>query len=296
MSVGASLPAGMLLALASGDSAYVPLALAFTPWTWSEHGPFALQFSRPLLYCVLYCAGLGVGAHGLERGLLAPDGLLARRWAVWLACALASFLLWMGLTALAMSFVPAAPFVLQVAVDISFALACASGCFFAVAVCLRFGAIRSRIFDSLAENAFGMYLFHYMFVVWLQYALLLGMAWFAIAKAMIVFAGHAPAPGQWPSPRVSFRSVRNSSGPNGRLLCTCSLTPSGFRRPVHGCTATTSATDRGSLDLPSPIKHDVADLSGSHPETCFRIGSASSRRSSGSSSPSFWSQSKWDCF
>jgi peptidoglycan/LPS O-acetylase OafA/YrhL len=168
--------------------AYVPLALAFTPWAWSVRGPFALQFSRPLLYAVYYVAGLAVGAYGLDSGLLAPGGVLARRLAVWLAGALASLLLWMGLTALAMSYPEAAPLGLQVAVDTSFALACASGCFLVVAGCLRFGAIRSRILDSLAENAFGMYLFHYVFVVWLQYALL-GAALPAIAKAMIVFGG-----------------------------------------------------------------------------------------------------------
>jgi hypothetical protein len=168
--------------------AYVPLALIFTPWTWSERGPFALQFSRPLLYCVMYFAGLAVGAHGLERGLLAPEGILARRWSIWLAGALASVLLWMGLTALAMSEAPSAPLVLQIAVDISFAVACVSGCFFVVAGCLRFGAARSRILDSLAENAFGMYLFHYLFVVWFQYGLL-DVALPAIPKALIVFAG-----------------------------------------------------------------------------------------------------------
>ena len=168
--------------------AYVPLALVFTPWTWSDHGPFALQLSRPLLYAVVYLAGLGIGACGIERGLLATDGMLARRWVLWLAGALASFLSWMGLTALAMRYQAAAPLGLQVAVNIGFALACVSGCFFVVAICLRFGAKRSRIFDNLAENAFGMYLFHYPFVVWLQYALL-GAAFVAIAKAMIVFGG-----------------------------------------------------------------------------------------------------------
>jgi glucans biosynthesis protein C len=182
-------PGRYFIGLATASAlAYVPLALAFTPWNWAEHGPFALQFSRPLLYAVYYVSGLGLGAYGLERGLLAPQGMLARRWAVWLTGAVASFLLWMGLTALAITYPRSAPLGLQVAVDISFALACASGCFFIVAGCLRFGAIRSRIFDSLAENAFGMYLVHYVFVVWLQYALL-GVALFAIAKAMTVFGG-----------------------------------------------------------------------------------------------------------
>jgi hypothetical protein len=55
-------------------------------------------------------------------------------------------------------------------------------------MCLHFGTNRSRIFASLSNNAFGMYLFHYIFVVWLQYAVL-GMAWFAIAKAVAVFCG-----------------------------------------------------------------------------------------------------------
>jgi peptidoglycan/LPS O-acetylase OafA/YrhL len=168
--------------------AYVPLALIFTPWSWSEHGPLALQFSRPLIYAVFYFAGLGVGAYGLDRGLLAPDGMLARRWAIWLAGALASFVLWMGLTALALDDTTAPPFALRLAIDIGYAVACTSGCAFVIAGCLRFGAIRSRILDSLAESAFGIYLFHYVFVVWLQYALL-GVALFAIAKATIVFGG-----------------------------------------------------------------------------------------------------------
>jgi hypothetical protein len=182
-------PGRYFIGLATASAlAYVPLALAFTPWLWSEQGPLALQFSRPLLYAVYYFAGLGVGSYGLERGLLAAEGMLARRWGVWLASALASFIAWMGLTALALSYTTAAPFVLQVGVDTSFALASTSGCFFMMAACLRFGAIRSRIFDGLSNNAFGMYVLHYVFVVWLQFALL-GVALFAVGKAMIVFGG-----------------------------------------------------------------------------------------------------------
>ena len=60
--------------------AYVPLALAVTPFAWSERGPFALQLSRPLLDAVFYFAGLGLGAYGIERGLLAAKGMLAQHW------------------------------------------------------------------------------------------------------------------------------------------------------------------------------------------------------------------------
>jgi glucans biosynthesis protein C len=184
-----SRPGRYFVVLAGASAlAYVPLALVFTPWTWSDHGPFALQLSRPLLYSVLYFAGLGVGAHGLECGLLGPEGMLMRRWALWLAGALVSFVLWMGLTALAMTYESAVAPGLQVAVDFSFAVACVAGCFAAVAGSLRFATTHSHILGSLAENAMGMYLIHYLFVVWLQYALV-GVALFAVAKAISVFGG-----------------------------------------------------------------------------------------------------------
>jgi hypothetical protein len=167
--------------------AYVPLALAFTPMAWAGHGPLAFQYSRPLLYAVFYFAGLGVGAFGLDNGLLAPGGPLARNWLSWLTAALASFVLWMGLTALAMNDKPTASAGLRILVDGSFALACAGGCCFVLAACLRFGVRRSGAFDSLANNAFAIYLLHYAFVVWLQYALL-GVALFAVAKGLLVFS------------------------------------------------------------------------------------------------------------
>jgi len=67
-------------------------------------------------------------------------------------------------------------------------LACAGGCFCVMAGCLRFGTVRRPLLDSLANNAFAIYLLHYVFVVWLQYALL-GVALFAVAKGTLVFSG-----------------------------------------------------------------------------------------------------------
>ncbi|HEY4173240.1 MAG TPA: acyltransferase [Rhodopila sp.] len=165
--------------------AYVPMAVIFTPMNWSNHGIFAVQFCRPLHYAVYYLAGLAVGAYGLERGLLAPDGKLARSWPTWLGLALGFQMLWMGLSALSMIEAASNSVVLSVAVALSFVLACASGGFFVMGACLRFATRRSKILNDLAGKSFGMYLFHYVFVVWLQYALL-GVALFAFAKAMIV--------------------------------------------------------------------------------------------------------------
>jgi hypothetical protein len=166
--------------------AYVPLALAFTPMAWADRGPLSIQLCRPLLYLVFYLAGLGVGAGGFEQGLLASDGALARGWARWLAGASLSFAWWLGLMDLSLM-TRSAPLALQIAIDVAFAITAASGCFAALAVSLRFARSYSRVLDGLAKNALGLYVVHYPFSLWLQYALL-GVAVFAIAKAMIVLA------------------------------------------------------------------------------------------------------------
>jgi peptidoglycan/LPS O-acetylase OafA/YrhL len=164
--------------------AYVPLALVFTPWSWAARGPFGLQFSRPLLYLVFFIAGLAAGARGFDRGLLAPEGMLVRRWGLWLIGALTASVLWMGLTALSMK-ENGGPLGLRVMVGVSFAFACTGGCLAALSGCLRFAKTRSRVLDSLSSNAFGIYVLHYPLVVWLQYTLL-GVALFAVMKAAIV--------------------------------------------------------------------------------------------------------------
>jgi surface polysaccharide O-acyltransferase-like enzyme len=172
---------------AASALAYVPLAIAFTPWRWADHGPLALQFSRPLLYALYYFLGLVVGAAGLERGLLASGGVLARGWRLWLALAATFLFAWMGLTGLTLSEGASSPLLLQLAADIAFAATCAASLFFAMALALRFGALRSPLLDSLARNAMGIYILHYAPVVWLQYALL-GTSLPAVAKAAIVFS------------------------------------------------------------------------------------------------------------
>jgi len=172
--------------VAASALAYVPLALVFTPWEWTDTGFFALQLSRPLLYTVYFFTGVGIGVEGLDLGLVAADGALARRWAWWLAAAMASLVLWMAMTSLTLN--GPAPVGVQAAADLSFVLACAAGCFFFIAASLRFTKTRSPMLLSLSINAYSLYLLHYVFVVWLQYVLL-PYALFAVVKGLIVFGG-----------------------------------------------------------------------------------------------------------
>jgi len=177
--------AGLVIASAL---AYVPLALTFTPSAWVAFGPFGFQLSRPLHYAVYFFAGVGIGARGIERGLFATDGALVRRWPVWTGTAVGLLLVWMAFTALTMTGPGSTSLGLQILDDLSFVLACFSSCFAVLALVLRFAARRSRMLDALKRDAYGMYLVHYAFVVWLQYALL-GIGLDAVAKGSIVFGG-----------------------------------------------------------------------------------------------------------
>jgi len=190
-------------------AAYAPLALLFTPWTWSNWGPVSVQLCRPLLYAAYFCAGLGVGTVGLGKGVLRVDGVAARKWASWMAAAGASLALWLGLTALALRPGSSAPLLLNAAGDAIYALADACSVVFVVAVCLRFGvAGRWPILAKLSDNAFSLYVLHYAPVVWLQYALL-GLAWPAPVKAALVFCGAAAS---CMATIATARSLRHSVG------------------------------------------------------------------------------------
>jgi surface polysaccharide O-acyltransferase-like enzyme len=65
-------------------------------------------------------------------------------------------------------------------------LVVATVCLGFAAVFLRFGGARAAFTDSLSENAYAIYLVHYVFVIWLQYALL-GATLPAVVKGLLVF-------------------------------------------------------------------------------------------------------------
>src|SRR5260370_40708177 len=72
---------------------YLPMHLIFGDSSWLEpgHYPFPIQTSRILLYAGDFLTGVGVGAVSLRSGMLAENGVLVKRWAVWPAFAFAFY-------------------------------------------------------------------------------------------------------------------------------------------------------------------------------------------------------------
>src|SRR5262249_54783474 len=89
--------------------AYVPLAMAFSAWDWTSLGPFSFQLSRPLHYLLYFFAGVALGSHGIDRGLMRSGGPLARHWLVLLLAALASAALGGARTSLTLPGLNASP-------------------------------------------------------------------------------------------------------------------------------------------------------------------------------------------
>jgi surface polysaccharide O-acyltransferase-like enzyme len=150
-------------------------------------GPFSFQLCRPLHYFVYFLAGAGVGAYGIDRGLLARDGWLANRCTLAGAAALVSFALWLGMVGLAMAGDDPS-LAVQMGQAFAFVLCCAANVLFMLALFLRFAHRRLPLLDPLNDKTYGIYLVHYVFSIWLQYAML-GLALPVAVKAATVFAG-----------------------------------------------------------------------------------------------------------
>jgi hypothetical protein len=172
--------------------AYVPAAHVFGGLGWAEWGPFTVQTARIGLYALYFIVGIALGAHGVARGLLATDGLLAQRWKRWCNLAPVFFVVFVALliavyAALGKGVAPG-----DALVDATGAAFALTGVFTSLAVLAVFarfaGRWTGRAWASLDRNAFGIYLLHYAYVSWLQYALL-DAPLPGFAKGLAVIAG-----------------------------------------------------------------------------------------------------------
>ncbi|MGD0812452.1 MAG: acyltransferase family protein [Verrucomicrobiota bacterium] len=151
--------------------AYVPMALLFSPLTWSAWGPFTFQTSRILLYALYFAAGTIIGASAGGRPLLSHDGPLARHWILWLNAAIIAFIIALIPATLSVQH-PVHPRSLDIGAGVALATSCAASNFAFFSLFLHFFRSRCPIWQSLSSSSYGIYLVHYPIVNWLQHAVL----------------------------------------------------------------------------------------------------------------------------
>jgi surface polysaccharide O-acyltransferase-like enzyme len=172
---------------------YLPMRLVFGDASWLEPDgfPLPIQTSRILLYAGYFFAGVGVGAFSLMAGLFAEDGAFAKRWLVWLGFALVFYAAILGLVYVHHNWVAdfnAPPLWWRAGYGLAFAVFSAAMTFTVPAIFLRFAQSSWRLLDALQPSAYGVYLLHYIFIVWLQYAVY-DASFHAGVKFAIVFTG-----------------------------------------------------------------------------------------------------------
>jgi surface polysaccharide O-acyltransferase-like enzyme len=172
---------------------YLPMHVAFGDISWLELGrfPLPIQTSRILLYAAYFFAGVGVGAVNLRTGLLAENGELARRWPVWFGFAFVFYAAILVAVYAHHNWVAnfdSPPLIWKVAYGLAFACYSAAMPFTLTAIFVSFANSRWRLLDAVQPSAYGIYLLHYIFIIWLQYALY-DEPFPAFVKFAIVFAG-----------------------------------------------------------------------------------------------------------
>jgi surface polysaccharide O-acyltransferase-like enzyme len=179
--------------LVGSVATYLSMHLAFGDSSWLELGrfPLPIQTSRILLYTGYFFTGVGVGAVNLRTGVLEESGEIARRWPVWLAFALVFYGAILGLVYVHHNWVAdfnSPPLTWRLGYGLAFAMFSAAMAFTVSAFFLRFAESGFSLLDALQPSAYGVYLLHYIFIIWLQYAVF-DYSLPAGVKFAIVFAG-----------------------------------------------------------------------------------------------------------
>lgn len=183
--------------VAASAIVYIPSLLIFGNGLWiSLGGPLVFQASRFLHYAVYFFAGVVVGVHCFGRSLPGEEELLAKRWKFWVLAALAIFLVVVVLQVALFQRPSGLSLAARQSIyGLAVVLSCSATAFGFLAFFLRFAKKRVHVIDNLADNAYAIYLVHYVFVIWIQLSLL-NVFLPALGKACIVFTGTLLA--SWP--------------------------------------------------------------------------------------------------
>jgi len=154
---------------------YLPMRLWVGDAAWFEpYGfPLPIQTSRILLYSGYFFLGVGIGATDLKAGLFAQNGELAARWKIWLGFAALFYGAILLLVYAHHNWVAdfnSPPLSWSIGYGLAFALFSAAMTTAEISTFLRFAQSRLALLDAMKPQAYGIFLVHYIFIIYLQYA------------------------------------------------------------------------------------------------------------------------------
>lgn len=154
---------------------YVPMRITFGADTWTGIGPFDFQKSRLLLYFGYFMIGVIIGSISNEQSLFSFDSKLIKNWKIWIILSLIAYLsllLVKDPLEQLLSNRQLNDIQIQLIYSTFYVISCALSCFAFISTFKAIGNKPNLFFESLVPNAFGIYLIHYILIVWCQFALL----------------------------------------------------------------------------------------------------------------------------
>jgi len=146
---------------------YLPMVIYLGPFYWRGLSTFQVQMGRFLVYLSYFFVGSAIGMYGIRNTMFTTHGKLAGNWMPWLVFGFILGVLFYWLW---------------------FTIACAAIVLGIIGLYLSGPMRRNFLMESLSRNAYGMYIFHFVIVTWLQY-MFLGTAFTPVFKVTIVFFG-----------------------------------------------------------------------------------------------------------
>ncbi|MBO9564921.1 MAG: acyltransferase [Niastella sp.] len=168
---------------------YIPIALWVGAGTWTGFYPFDFQLSRIILYFGYFILGAIAGSTDLATGIFATGAAFTRNWRWWIFGSISAYILLTIISPQLTRLVtdkqlPALPaWLLYYSL---YTASCTLSCLAFLATFKANVHTPKPAWQSLSSNAYGIYLVHYIFITWTQYALL-PVSVHAIVKFTITF-------------------------------------------------------------------------------------------------------------
>jgi len=167
-------------------AATVPLRLFVEPGYWAHiAGPLYFHAWRFLLYFSWFLLGCALGGANPERSLSRAN---LKFWPLWLILGGLTYLVHGVLETQGAGLINAPAWLMNTILTVVYCLCCTFTGLGALGFARTFFQTARPWADSLTENAYGIYVFHYVFVIWIQF-ILLAQPLPAVLKFLIVFSG-----------------------------------------------------------------------------------------------------------
>lgn len=159
----------------------VPISLAAWPPGFVLIGPLGMAHpSRIFLYYIYFLLGAALGAGNIQSSLSREK---LRYWPLWIILGALSYL---ACDLILVSVPGLSPAALSLARAAAMSFCCAFTCLASLGIARSFFQKNWRIADSLSDNAYGIYIVHYFFIIWIQF-ILLSQPYPAVVKFLIAF-------------------------------------------------------------------------------------------------------------